>query len=162
MVPTLDGSTMKSSRCRQLTASEYEVCPETSISVLQQSRRHSSFLISPSVHSEFHIGVVSQPGTCDLASGHWEPSESVSQEHFEPLVVVSTANCCCCAVGDGIDIELVKLWDAEKYCSELASTAGTALRVNVEATGSLASRCAIPSKRIMESRMSSAECIRDI
>ena len=91
-----------------------------SISVLQQSRRHSSFLISPSDHSEFHIGVVSQPGTCDRASGHWEPSESASQEHLEPLVVVSTADCCCCAlrcVGDGIDIELLKLWHAEKYSS---------------------------------------------
>jgi len=141
------------------------VCPETSISVLQQSRRHSSFLISPSVHSEFHIGVVSQPGTCDRASGHWEPSESESQEHLEPLVVASTVDCCCCAlrcVGDGIDIELVKLWDAEKYCSELASTAGTAWRVNVEAAESLASRYVIPSERIMESRMSIAESIRDV
>jgi hypothetical protein len=64
-------------------------------------------------------------------------------------------------VGSGIDNELVKLWDAGKYWSGLESTAGTAWRVNVEAVGSLASRCVIPSKRIMESRMSCAECIRD-
>lgn len=78
--------------------------------------------------------------------------------------MVVPADCCCCAdrccIG-GIDIELVKFWDAEKYCSELASTVGTALWVNVEEVGSLASRYVIPSERTMVSRMFSAECTRN-
>jgi hypothetical protein len=154
---------MKRSRILQFTASANEVCPETSISALQRTRRHSSFLISPSDHSRFHIGVDAQSGTCLCASGHWEPSESLSQGHLDSGMVVSIRDCCSwahCCVGDATDIEFWWHSDVETYFSELTSTIGTALRENVEALGLLASRSVIANKRRIESRMLSDECTR--
>lgn len=156
---------MKRSRRPQSRASANEVCPDTSINAVQQSRRHSSFWISPSVQLGFHIGVACQSGTCVCASGHWRPSESSSQRQLEPRTAVLAINgCCCkyCCVGVDIGIGLGWHCGTEKDCSALDSTTGTAFRTNVEAVGLSASRYVIASKRRIESRLFSDEYIRVI